>query len=52
MKIIVNDKAIEIEEGDEIDVHQYPCDICGQHTTITVDRNGKQILRVEPQPPE
>ncbi len=44
MKIIVNGKEIEVEENDEVYVSQEPCDVCGCHTTITIDRNKKQIF--------
>ena len=47
MKIIVNSKEIEVEENDEVYVAQDPCDICGHHTTITVDRNGKQVIKIK-----
>ncbi len=48
MKVIVNDHEFEVEENDSIDVEQRPCDICGTHTTIYQERNGKTIKKIVP----
>ena len=47
LAITVNGLPLIVESGDEVHVQQEPCDICGHHTTITVDRNGKQIFEKE-----
>jgi DNA-directed RNA polymerase subunit N (RpoN/RPB10) len=46
MKIIVNDKEINAEEKDEIEVYQYFCDRCLiSHTEIEVYRNGVTVYQ-------
>jgi len=47
MEIIVNGQPVEVESKDEVIVRQIPCDICGHHTTITIDRDGKEIFKWE-----
>lgn len=48
MRIKVNDKEFEVEEGDEITVNAFPCDICGMDYEITQDRGGKEITKYPP----
>lgn len=44
MKIEVNNKEIDVEEKDVIEVYQYFCDRCTiNHTEIEVFRNSKTV---------
>jgi len=45
MIIQVNGRELDVEEKDEINVIQEPCDICGKHTDIYHERNGEIIWK-------
>ena len=43
MKITINDQEVNLQEGDSVQVNQYPCDMCGTHTEVRVERDKKEI---------
>ena len=43
MKITVNYHDLNLQEGDMVNVEQTPCEDCGHHTIIDVERGGKRV---------
>ena len=43
MKITVNYYVLNLQEGDMVNVEQTPCEDCGHHTIIDVERGRKRV---------
>jgi hypothetical protein len=46
MKMYINGNYLDLQEGDEVETHEYPCDDCGSHSDLYVRRNGKEIAKI------
>ena len=43
MRIWLNGKRMNLQEGDEVSVERHSCDTCGYHTSIEVRRDNKRV---------
>ncbi len=47
MIVTINDKRLNLQEGDEVEIEQHPCGRCEcDHVEFTVRRGGKIIARL------
>ena len=46
MIITINNHRFNLNENDEVEITDYPCEDCGSHTKITVTRNNKEIAKI------
>jgi len=44
--ITINNHRFNLNENDEVEITDYPCEDCGSHTKITVTRNNKEIAKI------